>query len=121
MWLWVAAAYRATPGWLKTSLAVGALLAVVFFAGDMRGRRIEHAKCEAAAARAQAAADAQDRHAAKELDEHDAQVVEELKLQKKADDAKINDLETRLRRQSTTSCVYDKSNSDPDPARRVRP
>lgn len=121
IWLWVVAAYKWTPSWVKKALAVGAILISVFYAGDIRGRRIEHAKCEAAAARAQAAADAQDSQAGKDLAAQDMYVTEELKRQKQADDATIANLKARLRNQSAAPCVYDEHNSDPYPARRMRP
>lgn len=120
LWATILGFYKVVPNWLKKLVGTGLILLLVFYAGDIRGRRIEHAKCEAAAAAAKTAADAQDNQAGREIAAQDVQVTEELKRQKQADDATITDLKARLRSQSTAPCVYDEHNSDAAPARRMR-
>lgn len=120
VWVTVLGFYKMVPNWLKKLVGAGLILLLVFYAGDIRGRRIEHAKCEAAAAAAQTAANAQDNQAGREIAAQDVQVTEELKRQKQANDATIANLKDRLRSQTAAPCVYDEHNSDAAPTRRMR-
>jgi hypothetical protein len=85
------------------------MIGMAYLAGDVRGRRIEYAKCEAAAKAAQQAADAQDLQAAKDANSDAAQVMDELKKQKEASDAKLAELQQRLATASVpvgAPCLY---------------
>lgn len=84
---------------------IGLLGVAIFFAGDIRGRRIEHAKCEAAAQAAKEAAVAQDRKAQQQLDTNNSSTMDELSKQKDAADARIRDLEKTLA-DGVIDCVY---------------
>lgn len=99
------------PNWLKTLIIAVVALGLTYMAGDIHGKRIARAECEQKAIEAQHAADAQDDAAADEVKDQDAQVSTWLTEQKKADDAKIADLQSKL---NSSSCRYDKSNADPD-------
>jgi hypothetical protein len=107
--------YNAIPDWLKKFIATILVLGVVFIAGDIRGRRVEHAKCEEQARRAQRAADAQDLQAEKEGRAQDLQITEALIQQNKVDDETIAKLQKQLASQPGSKCVYDKSTADPEP------
>ena len=72
--------------------AAGALYAYA----DLKATHREHAKCEAAAVAAQNAANKQDTQAQQEVSTQDAQVVNQLKDQKRVDDAKIEWLEKEI-------------------------
>jgi hypothetical protein len=95
------------PAWAWKWLGIAAIAFCLFTAGDIRGTRIANEKCEAAAKRAQKAADAQDLQAEKEGRQQDLQVTNSLIEQKKVDDATIAKLKK-------SSCAYDKTNADPD-------
>lgn len=118
----VIAFYSAVPSWAKKLVAGGLILLAIFFAGEMRGKRVARAECEAQARRAQTAADQQDKQADVEVREQEKQLVEALTQQKKVDDAVISKLQLDLaKRPKSAPCLYDKSNSDPDdPPARVR-
>jgi len=119
IWLAVSGVFAMIPDWLKKLLGVLIVLAIVFAAGNVRGKRIAREECEAAARRAQTAADKQDRQAGVEVQQQDDQVNTYLTQQKKADDDKIAALEKQLK---GSKCLYDKSTADPDDSpRRVRP
>lgn len=99
--------------WKYIIIAVAVL--AVFLYGNARGKRIARAECEAAAQRAQKAADKQDTQAEREVSAQNAKVTEELTNQKKVDDAIIANLNRELaRRPAGSKCEYDKSTADPD-------
>ncbi len=129
------------PAFIWKWLAIVLIGVVIFFAGDVRGRRIEHAKNQAAIDAANAAAKQQDTQAQTEVNTQDAQVTQQLQEQKKADEDAIEDLKRQLeasrdaeqkayqsaeaergkkptakapRCPPTPACVYDKSNGDPE-------
>lgn len=112
--------YNAIPDWLKKFIATIAVLGMVFAAGDIRGSRVERAKCEERARLAQDAADRQDLQAERDGRAQDLEITNALTQQKKVDDETIE----RLRKQLSATgskCVYDKSNADPEPrGRRLR-
>lgn len=88
-------------------IGLGAMLIVVYFAGDVHGRRIEYAKCQKAAEAARVAAAAQDQRAAEVVRRDADGVIAELKDQKDKSDAKIAELEARVRsRPGGAPCVY---------------
>lgn len=97
-------------------VGVGLLCTMAYFAGDIRGRRIEHAKCEEKARQAAEAAVAQDRTAQKQLDTNNATTLEELAKQKETADARIRELEKTLA-DGVIDCVYDDRGA---PARSMR-
>lgn len=118
IWLAVTGFFGMIPDWLKKVLAVLIVLAIVFVAGNVRGKRIAREECEAAARRAQTAADSQDKQAGREIQQQDDQVTTFLTQQKKDDDAKIAKLEAQVR----GKCLYDKSTADPvEQPHRMRP
>jgi len=90
-------------------IGVAALIGMAYLAGDVRGRRIEYAKCEEAAKAAQAAADAQDLQAALEANADASKVVDALKKQKETADAQLAELKNRLATVSVpvgAPCLY---------------
>jgi len=111
----IMAFYSAIPDWLKKFIATIVVLGAVFIAGDIRGRRVEHAKCEEQARRAQRAADAQDLQAEKDGRAQDLEITNALTQQKKVDDETIAKLQKQLSSQPGSKCVYDKSTADPEP------
>jgi hypothetical protein len=86
-------------------VGVIALIGMAFLAGDIRGRRIEHTKCEDRARAAADAAVAQDRSAQKELDASNATTLEELSKQKETSDARVRELEKTMA-DGIVQCVY---------------
>lgn len=78
-------------------LGVALIGVVIFFAGDIRGRRIEHAKCEAAAQRAVAAANQQDQKARQEVAVQAEETIKDLRTQKEQADGKLAQLELQLK------------------------
>jgi len=118
----VLAFYNAIPDWLKKFLGTIIILLAVFLAGDMRGRRVVRAECEARAQQAQQAADKQDLQAEREGRAQDLEVTNALTQQKKVDDETIAKLQADLAKRSAAApCVYDKSTADPEPrSRRLR-
>lgn len=104
---------------------IGVAAVAIFFAGDIRGKRVARAECEAQAQRAQQAADAQDLQAEREGRKQDLEITEALTQQNKVDNATIEALKTQLAKRipagKTDPCLYDKSNADPDDtSRRLR-
>lgn len=97
-------------------VGVGALVVMAYFAGDIRGRRIEHAKCEKRAEEAAAAAVAQDRSAKKSVEDSTAATLQELKQSKDAADARVQKLEKTMA-DGIVDCVY---GDNGQPAGRVR-
>jgi Sec-independent protein translocase protein TatA len=77
-------------------LGVAVAIAIAFGAGDIRGSRIEHEKCVAAAQAAKEAAAKQDTAAQQEVQQQDTEVTTQLKEQKEKDDATIRDLQKQL-------------------------
>lgn len=83
--------------------AAGALYAYA----DVKATHREHAKCEAAAAAAQAAANDQDLKAEKEGRAQDLEITNSLVEQKKVDDEAIRKLKADLAKNPlAASCVY---------------
>lgn len=122
------AIFQAVPTWVWKMVAVLAILMSVFLYGYTKGKGVERARCEAAAQRAQEAANTQDREADRQVQEQDQQTVTVLTQQKAKDDEVIRQLEAKLaaaakkKDAAGNPCVYDRSNADPDdPPRRVRP
>jgi hypothetical protein len=109
------AIYSAVPDWLKKLLFSILVLAIVFVAGDIRGKRVARAQCEAQAQRAQTAADKQDLQAEKEGRAQDLEITNALTQQKKVDDETIAKLQAQIKQRPTSApCVYDKSTADPE-------
>jgi len=103
------------PAFLWKWLAILLIGLALFFYGEVKGRKAEHAKCEAAAAQAQTAANDQDLQAEKDAHANDLEVVNNLKMQKQVDDAALETLKAQLaKRPAGSKCIYDKSNGDPD-------
>lgn len=104
------------PAFVWKWLAVLLIALCIFFYGQIKGKREEHAKCEAAAAQAQTAANDQDLQAEKDAHANDLEIVNNLKMQKQVDDAALETLKKQLtqRPAGSKSCLYDKSNGDPD-------
>lgn len=108
------AIYSSIPDWLKKLLATVLIGLALFTAGDIRGKRVARAECEAQAKRAQRAADAQDLQAEKEGRAQDLEITNALTQQKKVDDDTIAKLQAQLsKRPAGSACVYDKSTADP--------
>lgn len=106
--------FNAIPDWLKKLIATLLIGLAVFTAGDIRGKRVARAECEAAAKRAQVAADKQDLQAEREGRAQDLEITNALTQQKKVDDDTIANLQKQLAAQPGSKCVYDKSTADPD-------
>jgi len=103
------------PTFVWKILAVIVIALCIFFYGQIKGQRAEHAKCEAAAAEAQTAANSQDLQAEKDAHANDLEIANNLKMQKQVDDVAIEKLKAQLANRPTGSkCIYDKSNGDPD-------
>ena len=100
-------------------LGIGVIAVAVFFAGDLRGRRIANEKCEAAARAARGAADKQDDKARTEVRQNDDQTIADLRGQKEKADATIAQLQLQLNAMPLDApCLY---GADGKPAtRRVR-
>jgi hypothetical protein len=86
-------------------VGVAALIGLAFLAGNIRGARIEHAKCEERARVAAEAAVVQDRTAQKQLDVNNATTLEELNRQKEMSDARVRELEKTMA-DGIVQCVY---------------
>jgi len=112
------------PAFVWKGLAIVVIALCIFFYGEIKGKHAEHAKCEAAAAQAQTAANDQDLQAEKDAHANDLEIANNLKMQKQVDDVAIEKLQDQLAKRSAGSkCFYDKSNADPDaqpPAERLR-
>lgn len=105
-----------SPTVWKIVAIVVAFVAVYGYA-DRKATYRERAACEAAAQRAQKAADAQDAKAERELRIKAEAVVEQLSTQKVADDAILEDLKVKLAaRPLSAPCYY----PDVAPTGRVR-
>ena len=103
------------PAFVWKWLALALVGLCLYFYGDVKGRHAEHAKCEAAAAQAQTAANDQDLQAEKDAHANDLETVNNLKMQKQVDDVALETLKAQLaKRPSGSKCFYDKSNGDPD-------
>lgn len=111
----VKTAVSIVPAFVWKCLALVVIGLCLFFYGEIKGERVEHAKCEAAAAAAQTAANDQDLQAEKDAHANDLEIVNNLKMQKQVDDAAIDTLKIQLaKRPAGSKCIYDKSNADPD-------
>jgi hypothetical protein len=103
------------PAFVWKGLAIVLIALCLFFYGEVKGRKAEHAKCEAAAAQAQTAANDQDLQAEKDAHANDLEIANNLKMQKQVDDVAIENLKAQLaKRPAGSKCLYDKSNGDPD-------
>lgn len=104
------------PAFVWKALAVIVIALGIFVYGQVKGKQAEHAKCEAAAAQAQTAANDQDLQAEKDAHANDLEIVNNLKMQKQVDDAALETLKAQLAKRpaGSKSCLYDKSNGDPD-------
>lgn len=78
-------------------VSVGLLGVALFFAGELRGRRIANEKCEAAAQAAQIAANKQDSKARKEVAEQSEATISSLNQQKDEANARVAELERQLK------------------------
>jgi len=103
------------PAFVWKALAIVIVALCIFLYGQIKGKQAEHAKCEAAAAQAQTAANDQDLQAEKEAHANDLEIANNLKLQKQVDDVALENLKSQLaKRPAGSKCYYDKSNGDPD-------
>lgn len=97
---------------------VGLVVFGAYLAGDVRGRRIEHAKCEAAAAAAAAAAKQQDAKAHADAEQNANDTIAALQDQKGKADTRVAELEAQLRTLPLDApCLY---GAGERPAQRVR-
>lgn len=97
---------------------IGLLSVAVFFAGELRGRRIANEKCEARAQEAIRAANQQDANARKEVQQQSEATINDLRGQKEQADARLALLEKELSiRPLDAPCMY---GADGKPASRVR-
>lgn len=98
-------------------IAVVVAFGSVYVYADRKATYRERAACEAAAQRAQKAADAQDAKAERELRKKSEEVVEKLTTQKVEDDAILEHLKVQLaKRPLSAPCYY----PDVAPTGRVR-
>lgn len=85
----------------------GLIAVAVFAAGDLRGSRIERAKCEAAAQAARIAAQEQDKKANDDQMADNAAAIDDLNTQKDKANARVTELEAQLKsRPKGASCDY---------------
>lgn len=99
-------------------LSIGLIGVAVFFAGELRGRRIANAKCEAAAQEAKRIAGEQDKKARTEVLQQSDATITELRGQKEKSDARVAQLEQELiARPLDAPCLY---GADGKPASGVR-
>jgi hypothetical protein len=99
-------------------VGIGAIIVAVFFAGELRGRRIANEKCEAKAQEAIRAANQQDANARKEVQQQSEATINDLRGQKEQADARLAQLERELSvRPLDAPCMY---GADGKPASRVR-
>lgn len=95
-------------------ISVGLLIVMAYGVGDLRGRRIEYEKAEAAARAAQKAADDQDLQAAKDANSDAARVMDQLKKQRETADASIAALQNQIATMSAPTgakCLYGDSDT----------
>lgn len=78
-------------------VGVGLIGVSLFFAGELRGRRIANEKCEAAAQAARIAANQQDSKARKEVSDQSEATISSLNEQKDKANARVAELETQLK------------------------
>jgi hypothetical protein len=99
-------------------VGVGLIGVAVFFAGELRGRRIANDKCEAKAQEAIRAANQQDAKARAEVSQQAETTINDLRGQKEKADARLALLEKELSvRPLDAPCMY---GADGKPASRVR-
>lgn len=105
------------PAWAWKWIAILMAFGAVYVVADRKATYRERASCEAAAKRAQVAADAQDAKAERELRMKAETTVGQLTDQKVADDAILEHLKVQLaKRPLSAPCYY----PDTAPAGRVR-
>lgn len=111
------AAIAFVPAWAWKWIAIGVAILALCVVVDRKATYRERAACEAAAQRAQRAADAQDVKAEKELRLKAESTVNDLSTQKVADDAILEHLKVQLaKRPLSAPCYY----PDVAPTGRVR-
>jgi hypothetical protein len=99
-------------------VGIGLIGVAVFFAGELRGRRIANDKCEAKAQEAIRAANQQDAKARAEVSQQAETTINDLRGQKEKADARLALLEKELSvRPLDAPCMY---GADGKPASRVR-
>lgn len=86
-------------------VGAAALIFMAYLAGDVRGRRVEHEKCEAAAAQARLAAAHQDADAQQQAQKNNLDTLSALKDSKEKSDARVRELEGTIAN-SVISCNY---------------
>ncbi len=77
-------------------VSIGLIGLAIFFAGELRGRRIANANCEAKAQEAIRAATQQDAKARTEVQKQSDTTIEELREQKEKADARVAQLQLQL-------------------------
>lgn len=88
-------------------VGIGLIGAALFFAGDLRGRRIAGEKCEAKARAAEVAANLQDKKARVEVAQQSEATIMELNKQREAANARVSELELQLAgRPFDAPCLY---------------
>lgn len=96
--------------WKIAGVALLALALIGY--GEVRGKRIERAKCVAAAEQARREADFQDRKAQTQTDKIDEAVLGELRAQKEKDDVELEKLRSELsKRPPGRSCALTESDA----------
>lgn len=101
-------------------VSIGLIGVAIFFAGELRGRRIANANCEAKAQEAIRAANQQDAKARTEVQQQSDATLQELRGQKEKADARVAELQLQLSALPLDApCLY---GADGKPAtRRVQP
>lgn len=117
IWALAKGAFAMVPAWMWKWIAIGLAFLAVYGYADRKATYRERAACEAAAQRAQKAADAQDVKAERELREKAEAIANDLSAQRTADNAILEDLKVRLAgRPLSAPCYY----PDVAPTGRVR-
>lgn len=116
-WLLIRGFVGAVPPTMWKYIAIAMAFGAVFVYADRKATYRERAACEAAAQRAQVAADAQDAKAERELRQKAEGTVEELTAQRTEGNAIIEHLKVELaKRPLSAPCYY----PDVAPTGRVR-
>jgi hypothetical protein len=116
-WLLVKGLIGGVPAWAWKYIAIGIAFLAVYGYADRKATYRERAACEAAAQRAQVAANAQDAQAERDLRINAEKTVSQLSTQKATDEKIIEDLKVKLAGQPLNApCYY----PDVAPTGRVR-
>ncbi len=116
-WLLIKGFVGGIPPVMWKYIAIAMAFGAVFVYADRKATYRERAACEAAAQRAQEAANSQDAKAERELRQQAEATVENLSAQRTADDAIIEHLKVELaKRPLSAPCYY----PDVAPTGRVR-